>query len=126
MNLRKILNLAQMVQSHALSVFYLSAPDLILGMDADPNQRNIFGMMAADPQLARDGVRLRQFGQQVIERLSGKRIHPNWVVAGGVDEPLSETARDLILADIPEVKRIARQTLDWFIPLLDQFREEIQ
>ncbi|MAS33801.1 MAG: Ni/Fe hydrogenase subunit alpha [Anaerolineaceae bacterium] len=125
-NLRKILNLAQMVQSHALSVFYLSAPDLILGMDADPNQRNIFGMMAADPQLARDGVRLRQFGQQVIERLSGKRIHPNWVVAGGVDEPLSETARDLILADIPEVKRIARQTLDWFIPLLDQFREEIR
>ena len=32
---------------------------------------------------------LRQFGQQIIERLGGKRIHPAWVVPGGVSEPLS-------------------------------------
>ena len=125
-NLRRILNLAQMVQSHALSVFYLSAPDLMLGMDADPAKRNLFGMLEADPALARSGVRLRQFGQQVIERLSGKRIHPNWVVAGGVSSPLTESARDLILADIAEVKQIAVQSLDWFVPLIDQFREEIR
>jgi NAD-reducing hydrogenase large subunit len=125
-NLRKILNLAQMVQSHALSVFYLSAPDLMLGMDSDPNKRNILGMLEADPQLARNGVRLRQFGQQVIERLSGKRIHPNWVVAGGVSDPLTEEARDAILSEIAEVKQIALQSLQWFIPLIDQFREEIK
>src|SRR3954449_3038995 len=34
--LRRILNLAQIVQSHALSFFYLASPDLLLGMDADP------------------------------------------------------------------------------------------
>src|SRR6266849_7067913 len=38
--LRRIINLAQIAQSHALSFFYLSAPDLLLGMDADPAQRN--------------------------------------------------------------------------------------
>ena len=124
--LRKILNIAQMVQSHALSVFYLSAPDLMLGMDADPGKRNIFGMYEADPQLARNGVRLRQFGQQVIERLSGKRIHPNWVVAGGVSDPLKPEARDAILADIPEVKQITLDALKWFIPMIDQYREEIK
>lgn len=124
--LRKILNLAQLIQSHALSVFYLSAPDLLLGMDSDPDKRNIFGMLEADPKLARDGVRLRQFGQQVIERLSGKRIHPNWVVAGGVSEPLSEQARDAILAEIPEMKQITLDALKWFIPLIDQFRDEIK
>lgn len=124
--LRKILNIAQMVQSHALSVFYLSAPDLLMGMDADPDKRNIFGMLQTNPQLARDGVRLRQFGQQVIERLSGKRIHPNWVVAGGVSDPLTEENRDLILAEIPEVKRIAQNALEWFIPQIERFREEIK
>src|SRR5690606_17056076 len=31
-NLRRILNLAQIAQSHALSFFYLSSPDLLLGM----------------------------------------------------------------------------------------------
>lgn len=124
--LRKILNLAQMIQSHALSVFYLSAPDFILGMDADPKERNLFGMLAENPELARNGVRLRQFGQQVIERLSGKRIHPNWVVAGGVSDPLRPEARDEILGEIDEVKQIAQQALNWFVPLIDQYREEIK
>src|SRR5512133_3849344 len=35
-NLRRVLNLAQIMQSHALSFFHLSSPDLLLGMDADP------------------------------------------------------------------------------------------
>ena len=43
--LRKLLNLAQIVQSHALSFFYLSAPDLLLGMDAPPGERNVFGLL---------------------------------------------------------------------------------
>src|SRR6478752_8966310 len=34
--LRRALNLAQMIQSHALSFFYLASPDLLLGMDSDP------------------------------------------------------------------------------------------
>jgi NAD-reducing hydrogenase large subunit len=70
------MNLAQIVQSHALSFFYLSSPDLLLGMDADPAKRNMFGVARSPSELARDGIRLRQFGQQIIERLGGKRIHP--------------------------------------------------
>src|SRR5215475_8036019 len=74
--LRRVLNLAQILQSHALSFFYLSSPDLLLGMDADPAARNVFGLLRANPAVAKDGIRLRQFGQQVIEWLAGKRIHP--------------------------------------------------
>ncbi len=62
-----MLNLAQIIQSHALSFFYLSSPDLLLGMDASPFDRNLFGVMRANPELGRGGVRLRQFGQQMIE-----------------------------------------------------------
>jgi NAD-reducing hydrogenase large subunit len=124
--LRKILNLAQIVQSHALSFFYLSAPDLLLGMDSDPAKRNVFGLAEANPAMARDGVRLRQFGQQVIEWLAGKRIHPTWVVPGGVNEPLSAEVRDRILAGIPEAMAIARRALDWFKAEMERFREEIR
>src|SRR5581483_4343834 len=124
--LRRILNLAQIVQSHALSFFYLSSPDLLLGMDADPATRNIFGLMQSHPELARDGVRLRQFGQQIIEWLGGKRIHPAWVVPGGVNERLSVERRDQILATIPGALAIAQRTLDWFKNTMEQFREEIR
>jgi NAD-reducing hydrogenase large subunit len=124
--LRRILNLAQMVQSHALSFFYLASPDLLLGMDADPAARNIFGVMERYPDLARDGIRLRQFGQRLIERLAGKRIHPAWVVPGGVSEPLSAETRYEILRDLPEALAIAQRSLDWFKSEMERFREEIR
>jgi NAD-reducing hydrogenase large subunit len=124
--LRRILNLAQIVQSHALSFFYLSSADLLLGMDSDPATRNIFGVMERHPELAKDGIRLRQFGQQIIEWMAGKRIHPAWVVPGGVSEALSAESRDRILAGLPEALSIAQRSLDWFKTEMERFREEIR
>jgi len=125
-NLRRILNLGQLIQSHALSFFYLSAPDLLLGMDSPPEQRNIFGIAASDPQFARDGIRLRQFGQQVIERLAGRRIHPAWVVPGGVNSPLEETARTAILGEIPAIKALVCGHLQRFKQTLARYEEYIR
>src|ERR1017187_1505859 len=47
--LREVLHCGQFVQSHALSFFHLSAPDLLLGMDYDPARRNILGVLAEHP-----------------------------------------------------------------------------
>jgi NAD-reducing hydrogenase large subunit len=124
--LRRVLNLAQIIQSHALSFFHLSSPDLLLGLDSDPAKRHIFGVLEAHPTLAKDGIRLRQFGQQVIEWMAGKRIHPAWVVPGGVSSPLTAEHRDQILAGIPEAIEIAQRTLDWFKGTLPKFKEEIE
>ena len=123
--LRRIMSLAQMIQSHALSFFYLSSPDFLLGMDADPAERNIVGVLRKYPDLARDGIALRRIGQQIIELLGGKRIHPSWSVPGGVNAPLTEEHREQILAAIPEGLEIARRTLDWFKTSLEKYREEI-
>ncbi|HEX2973169.1 MAG TPA: Ni/Fe hydrogenase subunit alpha, partial [Tepidisphaeraceae bacterium] len=124
--LRRLLNLAQFTQSHALHFFHLASPDLLLGMDADPAHRNIFGVIKQHPDLARDGVRLRQIGQQIIEILAGKRIHPAWVVPGGVSAPLSEQGRERILTMIPDAFSIIRRTLDWYKIAFEQHRDEIR
>jgi NAD-reducing hydrogenase large subunit len=71
--LRTLLNLAQICQSHALSFFHLSSPDWLLGWESDPARRNLFGLIAADPELARAGIGLRRFGQELIARLAGAR-----------------------------------------------------
>src|SRR5512140_2676862 len=55
--LRRIMHLAQFVQSHALAFFHLASPDFLLGMDSDPAKRNIFGVAEHTPQLAYDGVK---------------------------------------------------------------------
>jgi NAD-reducing hydrogenase large subunit len=124
--LRGIMNRAQIIQSHALSFFYLSAPDLLLGMDADPAQRNLFGIARTNPTMARDGVALRRFGQEIIEMLGGKRIHPGWVIPGGVTAPLKPEHRDRILAGIPDAMRRVERTLDWFKRAAERFHDEMR
>jgi NAD-reducing hydrogenase large subunit len=124
--LRRIMNLAQLVQSHALSFFHLSSPDLLFGMDADPVKRNILGVIEARPQLARDGIALRKFGQEIIAMLGGKRIHPAWAVPGGVSEPLSEEKKDRILGMLPEAVTMIERTLGWYKGILGQFQDEIR
>jgi NAD-reducing hydrogenase large subunit len=125
--LRRLLNLAQITQSHALSFFHLSSPDFLLGWECDPARRNVFGLMAADPDLARAGIRLRQFGQQLIEQLAGRRIHAAWAVPGGVRTPLRAETRDWILERLPEARATAELALDLFKRLLDgPLRQEQQ
>jgi len=124
--LRRMLNLAQMVQSHALSFFYLASPDLLLGMEADVKVRNILGVAAAKPELGRAGVGLRRFGQSIIELLGDKRVHPGWVVPGGVTEPLSSEKRDKILAMIPEAYANTGVAIGAYKQIADTFKQEIE
>ena len=69
---------------------------------------------------------LRKFGQRVIETLAGKRIHPGWVVPGGVNAPLTQEKRDLILSWVPEVLEVTLKSLHWFKQNLENYREEIR
>lgn len=122
---RRLLNHAQILQSHALSFFHLSAPDLLLGMDTPPAKRNIFGLLERDPDFLRRGIRLRQFGQRIIELVGGKRIHPAWSGPGGVHRTFTHAQRDEILSWIPEVLASVTMALDRLKPVLDGFSDEI-
>jgi NAD-reducing hydrogenase large subunit len=122
--LRRLVNLGQIVQSHALSVFHLSAPDLLLGFDADPGERNVFGLIRRSPDIARRGIRLRQFGQEVIAAVGGQKIHPAWAVPGGVSHPLTEEARTRLAAGLAEAQQATLETLDLFTGIVDRFSRE--
>ena len=124
--LREIVHCAQFVQSHALSFFYLSGPDLLLGMSADAASRNVAGVIEANPDLARAGIELRKFGLHVIESLAEERVHPAWIVPGGVKMPLTAQTRDRLLAGIPEAIDTTKLALDLFKSKLDAFQEEIE
>jgi NAD-reducing hydrogenase large subunit len=123
--LREALHCAQYIQSHALSFFHLSAPDFLLGMDSDPAHRNILGIIEEHPDIARNGVALRKYGQSVIEGLAKERVHPSWTVPGGVNAPLQVDLRDKFLRELPAAKAIARKTIDFFKGALDGFADEI-
>ena len=124
--LRRLMNWAQIVQSHALSFFHLSGPDLLLGMESEPTQRNLVGLIAKYPDIARRGIRLRQFGQETIRLLGGKSVHPAWTTPGGVREPLTAEKRDQIKAMLPESFDTIGLALALLKERFDQFAPEIQ
>lgn len=95
--IRRLGHYAQMLQSHATAYFYLVVPEMLFGMDAPPEQRNILGLIEADPALMRRVIMLRKWGQEVIKTVFGRKMHGISSVPGGVDKNLSRTECDRLL-----------------------------
>ncbi len=103
---RRLMHYGQILQSHALHFFHLASPDLLFGFEADPGLRNVIGVARKYPDLALQGVRLRQYGQEIIRATAGKKIHGTGAIPGGVNKNLSIAERDGFLTDIGQI-------LDW-------------
>jgi NAD-reducing hydrogenase large subunit len=104
--MRRLMHYGQTLQSHALHFFHLASPDLLFGFGSDPAARNVLGVAAKHPELARQGILLRKYGQEVIRLTAGKKIHGTGAIPGGVNKNLSIEERDFLLADLD-------RTLDW-------------
>ncbi len=109
--LRRLMHYGQILQSHAVHFFHLASPDLLLGFDSEPTRRNIVGIAAAFPDIAKQGVLLRKFGQEVIRHTTGKRIHGTGAIPGGVNKALSAAERDTLRAGIDQMIVWARDAV---------------
>ncbi len=109
---RRLMHYGQMLQSHALHFFHLSSPDLLFGFDSGVAQRNIVGVAKAHPDIARKGILLRKFGQEVIRITSGKRVHGTGAVPGGVNKLVTAQERDSLKAELPQMLAWAQDSVD--------------
>lgn len=103
--IRKLLHFGQVFQSHALHFFYLASPDLLFGVDADPSKRNVAEVAIQHLDLAKKGILMRKFGQEIIKAIAGKRIHGISAIPGGVHKKVTLKDRDYFLngKEIPSV-----------------------
>ncbi|MBU1664240.1 MAG: Ni/Fe hydrogenase subunit alpha, partial [Gammaproteobacteria bacterium] len=122
--LRRLMHYGQILQSHALHFFHLSSPDLLFGFDSEVAKRNIVGVAAAYPEVARQGVLLRKFGQEVIRHTAGKRVHGTGSVPGGVNKNLSLVERDELLKDIYQIIGWSRDAVHMARHLFEQNLEQ--
>jgi len=110
--MRRLMHYGQIMQSHALHFFHLASPDLLFGFDSNVTQRNIMGVAAAHPDIARQGVLLRKFGQEVIRMTAGKRVHGTGSVPGGVNRHLTHAERDELAAQVPQMLAWCEQAVE--------------
>lgn len=97
--IRRLLHFAQVFQSHALHFFYLASPDLLFGVDAPVEKRSVGAVALEHGELARKGIQMRQFGQELIRALAGKKIHGIAAIPGGVHRSLLPEERDYFMND---------------------------
>jgi len=109
--MRRLMHYGQFFQSHALHFFHLVSPDLLFGFDADPAIRNVIGVAAKYPDLAVQGVMMRKYGQEIILRTAGKKIHGTGAIPGGINKNLSLAERDFLLKDLEQMVAWARAAL---------------
>jgi len=100
--LRELMHMGQIIQSHGMHFFELAGPDLLLGFDADPAIRNVVGLVQNAPDITVKAVQLRKYGQEIIQILGGRKVHPVFAVPGGVNKALSQSERETILSSLDQ------------------------
>jgi NAD-reducing hydrogenase large subunit len=118
--IRRLMHFGQVLQSHALHFFHLTSPDLLFGFDSEVAKRNIVGIAQAHPEIARKGVLLRKFGQEVIRMTAGRRIHGTGSIPGGVNKALSAEERAGLLKDIYQIIAWSREAVQIVRRLFEQ------
>jgi NAD-reducing hydrogenase large subunit len=64
------------------------------------------------PEIAKQGVLLRKYGQEVIRHVSGKRVHGTGAIPGGVNKALSVAERDEMARDIDQMMAWTQGAID--------------
>lgn len=129
--MRRLGHYAQMLQSHVTAYFYLVVPEMLFGIDAAPEQRNFIGLIEANPELVKRVVRLRKWGQEVIETVFGKRMHGISSVPGGVNKSLTAADVNRFLHGddgVPSVDQViedAQLGLQLFYEFHDKHRDQV-
>jgi NAD-reducing hydrogenase large subunit len=98
--IRRLMHFGQTLQSHALHFFHLCSPDLLFGFDDEVRHRNIVGVIEDYPEIAKQGVLLRKYGQEIIRLTAGKRVHGTGAIPGGVNKSLSREEREYLFKDV--------------------------
>ena len=79
---------------HTTHFYALGGPDFVVGPDAPPAERNILGVVAkVGMDVAKQVLKMRHDGHELIKMMGGRRVHPNWGLPGGVSCGLNEEKR---------------------------------
>ena len=110
--IRRLMHYGQTLQSHALHFFHLCSPDLLFGFDDEVRHRNIVGVIEDSPEIAKQGVLLRKYGQEVIRVTAGKRVHGTGAIPGGVNKSLSQEEIRYLQKDIDQIVQWGQEAVE--------------
>jgi coenzyme F420-reducing hydrogenase alpha subunit len=104
--LRRLIYCGEWIESHALHVFFLHAPDY-LGYESG------IAMAADFPERVEAGLALKKTGNRLMTVLGGREIHPINLRVGGFYRVPTAAELDTLVAELEQALEIAIETTRW-------------
>lgn len=108
-----------MLEDHALHVYVLAGPDLIVGPTAPKEERNILGVLKRVGDLGVKIISLRRRLRKLNEKIMGKVVHPTFGRPGGISKPLDTEV-------IKELREIADKGIEMAVTTEKVFRKIVE
>jgi len=103
------------VEDHYIHFFFLSAPDFVLGPDADPAVRNILGLInKVGIDIGGKVIDIRKRCRDIIRLIGSKAPHPEGGLPGGVPRGITEEERKWIIQTADDTVEFAQFALKLF------------
>ena len=105
--LRELMYVGYYIYDHTLHFYFLGAPDFVVGPDAPPAERNIFGVLKrVGLDVGKEVIKHRAYGRKITEILGGKATHPTCGLPGGISKGLNEEERK-------QIEEMARSSVEF-------------
>jgi sulfhydrogenase subunit alpha len=105
-SLRRLIYCGEWIESHALHVFMLHAPDFLGYADA-------IRMAKDHPDIVQRGLRLKKAGNAIIRLLGGREIHPVNICVGGFYKTPQKRQFTTLAEELKWARDAARETALW-------------
>jgi coenzyme F420-reducing hydrogenase alpha subunit len=104
--LRQLLYCAEYIESHALHIYLLQAPDLV-------NHESALTLAAEAPELVKQGLRLKKIGNELLKTIGGRSVHPVNTCVGGFYRWPSEQAIHGLVTELEWARQASIDTVKW-------------
>jgi coenzyme F420-reducing hydrogenase alpha subunit len=104
--LRRLMYCGEWIESHALHVFLLHAPDF-LGFES------AWAMARDHREVVEGGLRIKAMGNDLLRTIGGRAIHPINVRVGGFYKAPSRADLETLVPGLEECRELARRSVAW-------------
>lgn len=117
-DLRRLIYCGEWIESHALHIFMLHAPDFLDYPDA-------LAMARDHPQVVETGLRIKKLGNRIMSLVGGREIHPINLKVGGFYGLPKQADLDALSPELTWAVEACQQALDWLssLPFPDYERD---
>jgi coenzyme F420-reducing hydrogenase alpha subunit len=105
-DLRRLIYCGEWIESHALHVFFLHAPDFL-------GHEGFLDLAAARPDLAERALELKRTGNELVAAIGGRAVHPISIRVGGFHRVPAKRELSRMRDPLLRARDLALETVRW-------------